>query len=117
MPSVLGPGEGLTRADVPGLSELTSPHGDYTLVLQPDGNLVLYNNRTRERLWSSGTGGQAVRTAIMQHDGNFVIYGFPDPIWATATPGHAGSFLAVQDDGSVVIYQPKAPLWTTKTSS
>lgn len=115
MPDRLNPGEYLVRNDVPGLSTLVSRNGQFILVLQADGNLVLYKN-TGRALWASGTNGRAVQLAAMQPDGNFVIYDFPTPLWASNTAGRPGSFLVVQDDGNVVIYQPNVPVWATNTA-
>lgn len=93
----LGPGQSVGSSTV-------------TLVMQLDGNLVLYPNYAFEQggqaLWASGTRGD--NTAIMQGDGNFVIYpsnqvgvgGSAE--WATNTYGN--NVLVVQDDGNVVIY-------------
>ena len=46
--------------------------------------------------------------AIMQTDGNFVVYDLETgaPIWNTHTDGHPGAYLNVQDDGNLVIYGP-----------
>lgn len=115
MASVLSPGEFLVREDVPGPSELVSTNGRYRLVLQADGNLVLYRKSDGKSLWASGTNGTAVRQAIMQSDGNFVIYGFNGALWASHTHGRSGCFLVVQDDGNIVIYQPSTPQWATNT--
>jgi len=85
------------------------------LVLQQDGNLVLSVVHNGRVLWSSGTGGKAVSKAIMQDDGNFVIYGFGgSALWSSDTFGKSGSYLIVQDDGNLVIYQPVAQ-WSTDT--
>ncbi|WP_068497020.1 lectin [Paenibacillus kribbensis] len=92
---------------------LQSANGAYTLILQEDGNLVLYSRGIA--LWSSKTNGRAVNYAVMQTDGNFVIYGYPNPIWATDTNGWGNAFLVVQDDGNVVIYGTKAA-WATGTN-
>ena len=54
------------------------------LVMQPDGNLVLYS-RGQRPLWSSGTVGRANSFVIMQNDGNLVIYAPGDPVWASET--------------------------------
>jgi hypothetical protein len=101
MSDVLWPGQGLT----PGQS-LKSSSGRYELDLQRDGNLVIYdwwNNHNA--IWASNTYGQAVSSANMQTDGNFVIYGFPNAIWATNTAGDFNAFLILQDDGNLVIYR------------
>jgi hypothetical protein len=48
-------------------------NGRYELVLQNDGNMVLYGE-SRQWVWQSGTYGQPAYRATMQSDGNFVIY-------------------------------------------
>ena len=44
--------------------------------------------------------------AVMQDDGNFVVYpgpGITAP-WSTGTWSFPGAYLAVQNDGNVVVY-------------
>jgi hypothetical protein len=90
---------------------LTSTNSEYRLVYQGDGNLILYSYGTP--LWASNTDGTAAGQAVMQHDGNFVVY---DAYWnalrASNTDGYHGARLVVQNDGNVVIYTPEGmPLW------
>jgi hypothetical protein len=98
-----------------------SPNRSFQLIMQTDGNLVLYEieKRGHTPLWASHTNGREVGHCIMQADGNLVIY-TPDhtPIWASHTNGHHGSHLEVQDDGNVVIYTPdpnRRAIWATNT--
>ncbi len=136
MANTLTPGDRL----VPG-AQLTSDDvfdypGDtghfFKLILQRDGNLVLYRHDNGENtdaaLWASGTNGRAVSECPMQDDGNLVIYGFPagessTAVWASNTQGHPGAYALMQDDGNFVIYPPgsnSAPgtaLWATRTVS
>jgi hypothetical protein len=96
---------------------ITSQNGRFTLVMQGDGNLVLYRSGGVAR-WATGTNGQVVSQAIMQGDGNFVLYG-PGGIyiWDTATDGHPGAYLIIQNDGNVVIYDSVGnPIWATNTN-
>jgi hypothetical protein len=80
-----------------------SPNKRYTLLMQTDGNLVLYRGRTA--LWGSGTEGHPGASALMQTDGNLVIYSkAKTALWNTATYAHNGAYLAVQNDGNLVIY-------------
>src|SRR4051812_17766788 len=99
--SILQPNESMVRGE-----SISSKNGNYDLVMQDDGNLVLYRDSDDLALWASGTNGAAVSQVIMQNDGNLVIYGYNAPLWASNTSGHPGSYLSVQDDGNVVIYQP-----------
>jgi hypothetical protein len=105
----LNPGEMLRRGD-----QLTSANGHYRLLMQKDGNLVLYGAE-RHPLWASNTQGQRVERCIMQKDGNLVLY-LPNgqPVWASNTEGKPGSFLLLQNDGNLVIYQPQ-PVWASNT--
>jgi hypothetical protein len=103
----LNPGDSL-----PVGGSIPSLDGRFTLTLQADGNLVLYHTGGAPAGWATGTVGRAVTQAIMQADGNFVLYGPAGPIWSTGTHGHPGSYLVVQNDGNVVIFGPGGPLWS-----
>ena len=94
---------------------ITSPNGRYNFIYQTDGNLVLYGKLGA--LWASGTYGRGVARAVMQGDGNLVVYnGSNQPLWASGTFGNPGATLAVQDDGNVVIYRADhAAIWATNT--
>lgn len=81
--------------------------------MQRDGNLVLYQHGVGA-LWHTGTHDTFARVAIMQHDGNFVVYdaAFARAYWHTGTHGNPGAFLAVQDDANLVVYTSGGrPLW------
>ncbi|MFD9823563.1 hypothetical protein [Streptomyces violascens] len=85
------------------------------LVMQSDGNLVVYDEFNRAR-WASNTVGQGW-TARFQTDGNFVVYTRSNrPVWASNTDGRPGSRLVVQDDGNVVIYDGSRAVWATGTN-
>jgi hypothetical protein len=95
---------------------LASCNGDFSLTMQSDGNLVLYQGSTA--LWASGTVGSGADEAIMQGDGNFVLYtSSGTPVWASNTAGNSGAYLDVQNDGNAVIYSASgAALWSTGTA-
>ncbi|MFF7634313.1 hypothetical protein ACFZB9_14330 [Kitasatospora sp. NPDC008050] len=103
------------------------------LVMQLDGNLVLYSLNTGAALWSSSTFYQGA-WAAMQTDGNLVIYkpktdstGKPiypipgavgDSIWSSGTNFNNGAHAVVQDDCNFVIYSANGPaIWSTKTQN
>ncbi len=87
-----------------------SASGAFTLLMQGDGNLVLFG--PGGALWASNTAGRG-SLAVLQSDGNFVVYGPRGAVWASNTAGHPGDVLAVQDDGNVVIYQQRTALFAT----
>src|SRR5262249_510605 len=91
-----------------------------TLILQQDGNLVLYRNFDNLALWASNTPGKPVAHAIMQDDGNFVLYDNNGvAYWSTNTSEHPGAFLMLQDDGDLVLFGPGTSiehLWASGTT-
>lgn len=89
-----------------GSDYLLSPNGQYSAVMQDDGNFVLYWGRWPDRLlgpmWASDTGGTSGVTATMQTDGNLVLNGTS---WSTGTGGKSGSlFAAMQDNGDFALW-------------
>ncbi|WP_244135196.1 protease pro-enzyme activation domain-containing protein [Burkholderia sp. BCC1638] len=91
---------------------------NHRLVMQNDGNLVLYNV-SGAAIWNSGTFGNAGAYAVFQTDGNFVVYSAGGrALWFSATNGGSyGQYLAVQDDGNMVIYAWSIPVFATATSA
>ncbi len=76
----------------------------------------------RRDAWKLAKGDHTLRwyahaVAIMQADGNFVIYDSTGAgIWSSGTPSHSGAYLAVQNDGNVVVYSSAGvPVWATNT--
>ena len=97
-----------------GRSVLVSCDGRFNLVMQSDNNLVLYYGSTA--LWGSNTQFSGAAYAIMQTDGNFVLYGEGGGgIWSSNTAGYPGAYLALQNDGNLVVYYGSSALWSTKT--
>jgi hypothetical protein len=100
----------------------------FQLILQTDGNLVLYglddtsligalvppppqlilNAAYTKVIWASGTNATdgPVR-CNMQTDGNLVLYDkWGDALWSSGTNGQPGVFLRCQDDGNLVMLAP-----------
>ena len=92
---------------------LTSLNGRFRLLYQPDGNLVLYDDVDGTTPWNSGTAGGGAGQAILQSDGNFVVYDAQgNPGWFTGTGGNPNARLVLQDDGNIVIYNSSnQPVW------
>jgi hypothetical protein len=93
--------------------------------MQFDGNLVEYRSHGSAPLWATGTSGNFGAYAVMQVDGDFVVYphgesapatGRPTPaLWSTGTYGLRGSALELLDDGVIVVRGPNqgAVRWTS----
>ena len=88
----------------PGQSIKTTDRS-HKVVLQYDGNLVLYNAQG-VATWASNTAGLPSAYAVMQSDGNLVIYDANNkPLWSSNTSGNGPSYLSMQTDGNLVIYK------------
>ncbi len=99
----------------PGQSLLT-PDGKYRMVLQKDGNLVVYS--PTHPIWNSMTSGKPSAQLSMQPDGNLVIYDTSgNALWTSSTSGSGQSSLIMQPDGNLVIYRGDGTAaWSTGTS-
>jgi hypothetical protein len=87
--------------------ELRSTNGQYTLVMQGDGNLVLYDNQGKG-LWSSDTVGSGAIECVLQDDGNLVLKNRNGrDVWATSTEGYKNAKLMIQNDGNLVIHNER----------
>jgi hypothetical protein len=100
MPSRLEPGQ-ILRAD----QGLTSPNGVFSLVMQGDGHLALFQREPSgsSLLWASGTSVPG-SSACMQGDGALVVR-TPDGCccWTSDTAGHPGAYLTLQNDGNAAV--------------
>ena len=94
---------------------LTSLNGAYKLILQEDGNLVLYAGA--QAVWSTETNGKDVVRAEVQTDGNFVLYTPHDAVWASQTKGAKDVRLILQDDRNLVLYGFDGPAWSSNTQT
>ncbi len=99
--------------------QLTSQNGYFSLVMQVDGNLVLYF-RSTTAVWYSNTRGTEGASCHMQSDGNLVIYGTRDgerkAVWDSQTSEFSGGDLECQNDGNLVIYRDGKAVWNSETS-
>lgn len=95
-----------------------SPSRSHQLLMQYDGNLVLYNVANGGAVWNSGTFGNTGAYAAFQPDGNFVVYSASGKaLWYSSTNSTPYSqFLAMQDDGNLVIYA-YVPAFSTATAT
>jgi hypothetical protein len=83
--------------------QLWSPDGAYEVVMQGDGNLVLYHSGSA--LWATFTGGPNFHLS-MQGDGNLVVYSAGGVAqWNAGTSG-SGLYAVIQVDSNFVIYSP-----------
>jgi RHS repeat-associated protein len=95
---------------------LQSPNNRFLLIMQTAGNLVLYDLSYSPGavLFASGSTGVPGSHAVMQGDGNLVVYTPSNTVyWSTGTvTGTANYMLQLQDQGNLVIYKD---IWETAT--
>jgi hypothetical protein len=86
--------------------------GTVRLVMQLDGNLVIYNS-ANAAVWSSNTFGNNGARLVMQGDGNLVIYRTNNTAaWSSNTFGHTGAYATIQGDTNFVVYKGSQPKWS-----
>jgi YD repeat-containing protein len=97
-------------------AQLTSPNSQYAVVLQTDGNLVLYS--TTGALWSTNTGSSQAALLFMQSNGDLVLFN-PNTTTSAwdAKVTYPNSYAVIQDDGNFVIYDASnIARWATNTA-
>jgi hypothetical protein len=102
---------------------LVSPNGIYTLLMQTDGNLVLYQDAidVSTAYWATNTwalpANERPTSALIQVDAHFVLYDANGVArWASGTwgPGYVAPYVALEDDGNLIIYHDGTrPLWAS----
>nr|WP_091672531.1 LamG-like jellyroll fold domain-containing protein [Micromonospora auratinigra] len=98
--NTLNRGESLTPGQY-----LRSDVGNYQLLMQDDGNLVL--TQAGFPIWDTGTWGNPGAYTIFQTDGNVVVYtGARVPLWDTKTWSTTADRLVLRDDGDLVLLDP-----------
>lgn len=108
---------------VPG-GRLVSENNEYEFVYTENGNLVGgYRILRLPPFYSARTQSSSPQLAVMQDDGNFVLYelknGKISPYWHTNTVGDGRKppfGLVMQKDRNVVVYNAGEPLWHTNTA-
>ncbi|MBF0431764.1 MAG: hypothetical protein HQK83_10825 [Fibrobacteria bacterium] len=96
---------------------LIAANNSVSLVMQPDGNLVLYRTTDKNILWDTKTSGHAGAFVILQKDGNLVIYDGNKAIWSSGLHSGTGFTLAVQNDGNLVMSNSGGAVWSTGTQA
>jgi Trypsin len=88
----------------------------FKLIMQHDGNLVIYRNEDGKPIWDTRPR-DGVDRVCMQEDGNFVLYAGNSPTWATNTINRDAAYISMQNDGNLVMYTGKADpaVWATAT--
>ncbi|TVZ56762.1 D-mannose binding lectin [Lutibacter sp. Hel_I_33_5] len=100
---------------------IVSPDGSFKLIMQDDGNLVIYN-MFKKATWSSKTSRKSGVKLRMRDDGILTVYKKDNShAWSSGKKKDAkpkGKYvLKMQDDGNAVVYDKKnKAIWSSKTN-
>jgi hypothetical protein len=115
-----GPGQGViyqvqanqSLTSLQANQSISSPDGQYQLIMQGDGNLVEYGPGG-QAIWDSVTYGNPGASAVMQGDGNLVVYSAAGTaLWNSGTYGNPGASLVLDDGGTLEIVDQGAVIWS-----
>lgn len=99
---------------------IKSLNGNYKLVVQNDGNVVLYDTVEKKATWSTKTskhGTGHTYTFVVQHDRHLVLYKgvlkAENHIWASRTnvSGHSSIQLVLNNDGTLIASSDAGIFW------
>jgi len=91
---------------------MRSADGRYRLVMQTDGNLVLYG--VYGAIWQTKTNGNAGAYAIFQSDGNLVVYKNGKALWNSGTYGESITRFVLENSGNLIAYNGSAFVWVNQ---
>lgn len=103
--------------------QLLSPNRLYQLVMQDDGNCVLYrlSSNPPQPLWSTGSRGSGCRLSLSSEGRILLSDSSGKSLWqAGSSHGNGPYYLQLQDDGNLVLYRRQGqvviPDWASQTS-
>ena len=92
--------------------------GQYRLQYQGDGNLVVARLADESCAWSSQTNGTSVWVAVMQGDGNLVVYDADGvPVWNSGTAGYDGSRLEIANHTMAIVGPDGTTRWAVSLAA
>jgi len=98
-------------------TSIISDNGVFTFGMGGDGNLWVKDNVRNVVLHSFNIANRGAVRAVMQGDGNFVVYDAKNGvIWQSKTAGSSGAYMVMQDDGNLVIYYNGRAIWALGTN-
>jgi hypothetical protein len=118
LPDQLGTNESLKLGQ-----SKTSNGGKTHLIMQPTGNLELWQASPAKLLWASGTSGKGATNAFMGWDGKLAVQNTGGKnLWDSNTGGYNKAHAIVQDDGNLVVYKDNkadsnSVVWESHTSN
>ncbi|MHB8506005.1 MAG: GH25 family lysozyme, partial [Acidimicrobiales bacterium] len=87
-----------------GGEQLVAAGGRYRVVMQRDGNLVLYGP-SRRALWAAGTAGDRGARLVMSAGGDLVVLDGGHQAWTSRTAGRGRSYAVVLSNGNFAVHR------------
>jgi surface antigen len=98
-------------------ARIVSANGRFELTQRTDGNLVIYDTRTRIPLWASATAGSDRRTKLSSNGSLVVLSSRGVTLWSSGTKGKKTATAVLRNDGRLVLYtKGKKALWSSYSS-
>jgi len=95
---------------------LRSADRRYQVVMREDGDVVLYDTSDGSIDWASNTNVAGSRLFMQPRGNMVVVGPFGRVLWSSRTVGYPGAAAVLQTDGNFVIYQNNLTRWSSKGS-
>ncbi len=90
---------------------ISSANDRYQVIMQDDGTLVVYDARSKTDLWDSYTSTGKSTVDMQSDGNLVLRGPLGKPLWSSRTPGHAGAYAIIQNDGNFMVYVGQTPVW------
>ena len=90
---------------------ISSADGRYQAIMQTDGTLVVYDNQNKTTLWDSYTAVSDSLVTMQTDGNLMLRGPYGRPMWSSRTPGNDGAYAVIQDDGNFMVYIGQTPIW------
>lgn len=91
---------------------LWSPDRRFSVLMQSDGNLGLYEGSVAR--WYSGNGIPGAHAELDPGTGNFAVWNGGSRRWSAETWSLGASRVVLQNDGNLVVWAGSRPVWTSR---
>ena len=93
---------------------LRSPSGRFQIDMNADGNVTLTDTGDRSIDWATSTDEPGSSLVMQPTGDMEVVGPFGEVLWTSGTDGFAGAGAVLQDDGNFVIYQGGVARWSSR---
>ncbi|KAG5666765.1 hypothetical protein PVAND_014775 [Polypedilum vanderplanki] len=97
-------------------SSIKSANGEFFLIMEKNGNLVIYATNQKVPIWATNTDKTGGKRVCMQADSDFNMYSHSNTlIWSSKTKGLNGTYVKLQNNGKLEMFtKADKKVWETK---